>query len=95
MMSHQNLQALLNWNKKSPMKNEAAIFKIFNIKKKNKSINGKKLLVDFSWDSMAMIALISLIDEKYNKNLEASKLRSLETLDDLDKLITKTIKKRK
>ena len=95
MMSHQNLQSLLNWNKKSPMKNEAAIFKIFNIKKKNKSINGKKLLVDFSWDSMAMIALISLIDEKYNKNLEASKLRSLETLDDLDKLITKTIKKRK
>ena len=77
------------------MKNEAAIFKIFNIKKINKSINGKKLLADFAWDSMTMIALISLIEEKYSKILNASKLRFLKTLDDLDKLITKTLKKRK
>ena len=95
MILRQNLQALLNWNKKSPMKNKAVIFKIFDIKKKNKSINGKKLLSDFDWDSMTMIALISLIEEKYSKILDASKLRFLKTLDDLDKLITKTLKKRK
>ena len=76
------------------MKNKEIIFKIFNIKKKNKSINGTKSLGDFNWDSMTMIALISLIDENYNKNLEANKLRFLKTLDDLDKLITRTLKKK-
>ena len=77
------------------MKNKEIIFKIFNIKKKDKSINGEKLLGDFEWDSKTMIALISLIEEKYSKILDASKLRFLKTLDDLDKLITKTLKKRK
>ena len=77
------------------MKNKEIIFKIFNIKKKDKSINGEKLLGDFEWDSTTMIALISLIEEKYSKILDASKLRLLKTLDDLDKLITKTLKKRK
>ena len=77
------------------MKNKEIIFKIFNIKKKDKSINGEKLLGDFEWDSTTMIALISLIEEKYSKILDASKLRYLKTLDDLDKLITKTLKKRK
>ena len=77
------------------MKNKEIIFKIFNIKKKDKSINGEKLLGDFEWDSTTMIALISLIEEKYSKILDASKLRFVETLDDLDKLITKTLKKRK
>ena len=77
------------------MKNKEIIFKIFNIKKKDKSINGEKLLGDFEWDSTTMIALISLIEEKYNKILDANKLRFIKTLDDLDKLITKTLKKRK
>ena len=77
------------------MKNKEIIFKIFNIKKMDKSINGEKLLGDFEWDSTTMIALISLIEEKYSKILDASKLRFLKTLDDLDKLITKTLKKRK
>ena len=77
------------------MKNKEIIFKIFNIKKKDKSINGEKLLGDFEWDSTTMIALISLIEEKYSKIIDASKLRFLKTLDDLDKLITKTLKKRK
>ena len=73
------------------MKNKEIIFKIFNIKKMDKSINGEKLLGYFEWDSTTMIALISLIEEKYSKILDASKLRFLKTLDDLDKLITKTI----
>ena len=77
------------------MKNKEIVFKIFYIKKKDKSINGEKLLGDFEWDSTTMIALISLIEEKYSKILDASKLRFLKTLDDLDKLITKTLKKRK
>ena len=77
------------------MKNKEIIFTIFNIKKKDKSINGEKLLGDFEWDSTTMIALISLIEEKYNKILDANKLRFIKTLDDLDKLITKTLKKRK
>ena len=77
------------------MKNKEIIFKIFNIKKMDKSINGEKLLGDFEWDSTTMIALISLIEEKYSKIIDASKLRFLKTLDDLDKLITKTLKKRK
>ena len=77
------------------MKNKEIIFKIFNIKKKDKSINGEKLLGDYEWDSTTMIALISLIEEKYSKILDATKLRFLKTLDDLDKLITKTLKKRK
>ena len=77
------------------MKNKEIIFKILNIKKKDKSINGEKLLGYFEWDSTTMIALISLIEEKYSKILDASKLRFLKTLDDLDKLITKTLKKRK
>ena len=77
------------------MKNKEIVFKIFYIKKKDKSINGEKLLGYFEWDSTTMIALISLIEEKYSKILDASKLRFLKTLDDLDKLITKTLKKRK
>ena len=76
------------------MKNKEIIFKIFNIKKNKKIVNKKKYLEDFNWDSMTMIALISLIDEKYNKNIPANKLRSLKTLNDLDKLITLTLKKK-
>ena len=77
------------------MKNKEIIFKILNIKKKDKSINGKKLLGDFEWDSTTMIALLYLIEEKYSKILDARKLRFVKTLDDLDKVITKTLKKRK
>ena len=51
------------------MKNKEIIFKIFNIKKKDKSINGEKLLGYFEWGSTTMIALISLIEEKYSKFL--------------------------
>ena len=76
------------------MKNKEIILKKFNIKKNKKIIDKKKYLEDFNWDSMAMIALISLIDEKYNKNIQANKLRSLKTLNDLDKLITQTLKKK-
>jgi acyl carrier protein len=43
---------------------------------------------------MAKINLITLINEKYKKNINIQKLQSLRNIDDLDKLIENTIKKK-
>ena len=48
------------------MKNTKIITSILNIGKKN-TLDDKKKLSEFNWDSMAMIGLISIMDEKYKK----------------------------
>ena len=50
-------------------------------------------LKQHNWDSMAKINLLTIINEKYKKNVNIKKLQSLKTIDDLDQLIEKTIKK--
>ena len=59
--------------------------RIINLKKKKK-------LDDFNWDSMAMLELISILDEKFNKKISPNEIRKLKTLIDLDKFITKKTK---
>ena len=52
----------------------------------------KQKLSEFNWDSMAMIGLISIMDEKYKKKITPKEIRVLKTISDLDNLITKKIK---
>ena len=73
------------------MKNTKIITSILNVGKKN-ILNDKKKLSEFNWDSMAMIGLISIIDEKYKKKITPKEIRVLKTISDLDNLITKKIK---
>ena len=51
-------------------------------------------LNQYNWDSMAKINLITVINEKYNKNINIKKMQSLKTIHDLDQLIEETIKKK-
>jgi acyl carrier protein len=41
---------------------------------------------------MAMITLIALIEDKYKKKIKVSNIKSIKTIQDLDDLISKTIK---
>ena len=57
----------------------------------NKKLNFTKTkkLDDLNWDSMAMLGLMSIIDEKFNKKISPNDIRKLKTLGDLDNFITK------
>ena len=74
------------------MKNLKIISEILEENKKN--IKKEDKLNQYNWDSMAKINLITLINEKYKKNINIQKLKSLKNIDDLDKLIENTIKKK-
>ena len=73
------------------MKNIKLIQKILNEKSKKK-LTKKANLEEFVWDSMAMISLITLFKEKYKKNINVNKLRSLKTLEDLDNYLKSYLK---
>ena len=74
------------------MKNIKIIIEILEENKKN--IKKEDKLNQYNWDSMAKINLITFINEKYKKNINIQKLQSLRSIDDLDKLIENTIKKK-
>jgi len=74
------------------MKNLKIITEILEENKKN--IKKEDKLNQYNWDSMAKINLITLINEKYKKNINIQKLQSLKNIEDLDKLIENTIKKK-
>jgi len=71
------------------MKYKDLIAKSFNESKKD--IKENLVLTKFNWDSMTRINLITLIDKKYNKNLDYKKFVKLKTFGDLNKLIIKTL----
>ena len=64
------------------------------LEENKKKIKKEDKLDQYNWDSMAKINLITLINEKYKKNINIQKLQSLRNIDDLDKLIENTIKKK-
>jgi len=74
------------------MKNIKIIIEILEENKKN--IKKEDKLIQYNWDSMAKINLITIINEKYKKNINIQKMQSLRNIDDLDKLIENTIKKK-
>lgn len=74
------------------MKNIKIISEILEENKKN--IEKTNKLNQYNWDSMAKINLITVINEKYNKNINIKKIQSLKTIYDLDQLIEETIKKK-
>lgn len=73
------------------MKNSKLIAQILNIKN-IKKININSNLDNFTWDSMSMITLISILEEKYKKKIKTSSIRLIKTIKELDDLISKTIK---
>ena len=74
------------------MKNFKIISEILEENKKN--IKKEDKLNQYNWDSMAKINLITFINEKYKKNINIQKLQSLRSINDLDKLIENTIKRK-
>jgi len=73
------------------MKHIDIISKSFGVAKKKIKDNDKvdKLI----WDSMTKINLISLVNEKFSKAIDHTKLEKIVYLKDIDKLIEKTIRK--
>lgn len=45
-------------------------------------------LEDTSWDSLAVVSTIALIDEQYDEAVSADALTSCETVGDIERLIT-------
>jgi len=72
------------------MKHKNLIANSFN--ENEKKINEKKLLSEYNWNSMTKISLITAINKKYKKNIDYRKFNNLKTFEDLDKLISKTLK---
>jgi acyl carrier protein len=44
-------------------------------------------LEDTSWDSLAVVSTIALIDEQFDESVSADALTSCETVGDIDRLI--------
>jgi acyl carrier protein len=73
------------------MKHINIISKSFGVDKKKIKDNDR---VDkFIWDSMTKINLISLINEKFSKAIDHTKLEKIVYFKDIDNLIEKTIRK--
>ena len=73
------------------LKNLKLIKQILNENNKTKLI-GSKNLDDFTWNSMTMITVITILKDKYKKkNVNVQKLRSLKSLSDLDKFLTSNL----
>ena len=72
------------------------IEKSFELKKKdvNKIIKNENIeLVNYNWDSVTVINLITIVSDKYKKNIEPEKLKKLKTFKNLDSFLIKLIKK--
>ena len=67
------------------------ISEILETKKTKLKANAK--LSDYVWDSMSQIKLISLLSSKYKKKVNIQKLKKIQSVTDLDKLISNSIKK--
>ena len=73
------------------MKHINIISKSIGVEKKKIKDNDR---VDkFIWDSMTKINLISLINEKFSKAIDHTKLEKIVYFKDIDNLIEKTIRK--
>jgi acyl carrier protein len=74
------------------LKNISIIQKVLNEKNKSK-LTKNKSLDEFNWDSMSMIMLISILKEEFKKkNVNLKKLRSIQTISDLDNFINENKK---
>ena len=74
------------------LKNLKIIQRILNENNKKK-LNATKNLDDFTWDSMSMITVITILKDDYKKrNINVQKLRSLKSISDLDKFLSANIR---
>lgn len=79
------------------LKHSKLIKKIFLLNDNSlKMINKNKLLSleKFNWDSMTIINLITLLDEKYNIQIKPNILRDIKTFKNLDNFLSKKIEKK-
>ena len=73
------------------------IEKSFELKKKeiNKIIKNENIeLENYNWDSVTVINLITIVSDKYKKNIQPEKLKKLKTFKNLDNFLIKLIKKK-
>ena len=73
------------------MKHINIISKSFGVNKKK--IKDSEKVDKFNWDSMTKINLISIVNEKFSKIIDHTKLEKIVCFRDIDNLIEKTIKK--
>ena len=74
------------------------IKKSFELNKKDvdKIIKNENIgLENFNWDSLTFINLITLVSDKYKKNIKPEKLKKLKTFKNLDNFLIKLISKKK
>ena len=74
------------------------IEKSFELKKKdvNKIIKNENIeLENYNWDSVTVINLITIVSDKYKKNIQPEKLKKLKTFKNLDNFLIKLILKKK
>ena len=72
------------------MKYVDLIAKSFGVSKKK--IKENLLVSDFNWDSLTKINIISNVNNKYKKTLDFRKFEKIKTFNDLNKLITSSLK---
>ena len=73
------------------MKHINIISKSFDLNKKK--IKDSEKVDKFIWDSMTKIKLISIVNEKFSKTIDHTKLEKIVYFRDIDNLIEKTIRK--
>ena len=73
------------------MKHINIISKSFGLGKSKIKPNDK--VDNFNWDSMTVISLITILNDRYSKNIDLKKLKKIVYFKDIDHLIEKTIKK--
>ena len=79
-------------------------FKYFDIIKKSFELKKKDVdkitkdenieLENYNWDSITFINLITLVSDKYKKNIKPDKLTKLKTFKNLDNFLNKLISKK-
>ena len=72
------------------MKNIKIINTVLNCS--GKVLKNSQSLDKYTWDSMAMISLISILEKKTKKKINVQNLRKLKNIQDLDKFISIYIK---
>lgn len=73
------------------VKNKSIIFEIMNIEE-NTNIKSEDLLVDYGWDSLSAVMLLTYFSDKYDLEINPDDLESLKNFLDLDSFISSNAK---
>tara|TARA_B100000925_G_C21979994_1_gene461843 strand:- start:1187 stop:1417 length:231 start_codon:yes stop_codon:yes gene_type:complete len=72
------------------LKNKNIICEILGLGQ-DSQLNHNSLISDHGWDSLSAVMLLTFFSDEHDKEIDPDLLEEIETIDDLDKFISKNV----